>query len=67
MTTKFTADDRLDIAEMERCFALQLDAGVDGLIVCGSLGEASTLEPDEKIEVLKTALARRRGPRSRCC
>ena len=61
MTTKFTADDRLDIAEMERCFALQLDAGVDGLIVCGSLGEASTLEPDEKIEILKTALRVAKG------
>ncbi len=56
VTTKFTADDKLDIAEMERCFQLQLDAGVHGLIVCGSLGEASTLEPDEKIEVLKTAV-----------
>jgi dihydrodipicolinate synthase/N-acetylneuraminate lyase len=56
VTTKFTADDRLDIAEMERCFALQIEAGVHGLIVCGSLGEASTLEPDEKIAVLKTAL-----------
>lgn len=57
VTTKFTADDRLDVAEMERCFKLQLDAGVDGLIVCGSLGEASTLEMEEKIEVL--AIARR--------
>ena len=56
VTTKFTADDRLDIAEMERCFALQRDAGVDGIIVCGSLGEASTLDPEEKIEILKTAL-----------
>ena len=56
VTTKFTNDDRLDIAEMERCFALQRDAGVDGIIVCGSLGEASTLDPEEKIEVLKTAL-----------
>ena len=56
VTTKFTTDDRLDIAEMERCFKLQTDAGVDGLIVCGSLGEASTLDPSEKIEVLKTAL-----------
>ncbi len=56
VTTKFTADDRLDITEMERCFALQRDAGVDGIIVCGSLGEASTLDPEEKIEVLKTAL-----------
>jgi 4-hydroxy-tetrahydrodipicolinate synthase len=56
VTTKFTADDRLDIAEMQRCFALQLDAGVHGLIVCGSLGEASTLEPEEKLTVLKTAV-----------
>jgi 4-hydroxy-tetrahydrodipicolinate synthase len=56
VTTKFTADDRLDIAEMERCFAFQVEAGVHGLIVAGSLGEASTLEPEEKIEVLKTAL-----------
>ena len=53
VTTKFTSDDRLDIAEMERCFALQRDAGVDGIIVCGSLGEASTLDSEEKIEVLK--------------
>ena len=56
VTTKFTADDKLDIKEMERCFKLQLDAGVDGLIVCGSLGESSTLEMDEKIEILKTAI-----------
>lgn len=56
VTTKFTADDRLDIAEMERCFALQADAGSHGLIVCGSLGEASTLDPEEKIEVLRTAV-----------
>jgi 4-hydroxy-tetrahydrodipicolinate synthase len=61
VTTKFTADDRLDIAEMERCFALQLEAGVHGLIVCGSLGEASTLEPEEKIAVLKTAVRVAKG------
>jgi 4-hydroxy-tetrahydrodipicolinate synthase len=56
VTSKFGTNDRLDIEEMERCFSLQLDAGVHGLIVCGSLGEASTLDPDEKIEVLNTAL-----------
>lgn len=61
VTTKFTLDDRLDIAEMERCFALQLDAGVHGLIVCGSLGEASTLETEEKIAVLKTAVRVAKG------
>jgi dihydrodipicolinate synthase/N-acetylneuraminate lyase len=61
VTSKFTTDDRLDIEEMERCFALQIDAGVHGLIVCGSLGEASTLESDEKIEILKAAVRVAKG------
>ncbi len=55
VTTKFTPDDRLDHAEMERCFALQMDAGCDGLIVCGSLGEGPMLSHDEKLEVFATA------------
>lgn len=55
VTTKFTEHGDLDFAEMERCFGLQVDAGVDGIIVCGSLGENMTLEADEKIEILKLA------------
>lgn len=55
VTTRFTADDQLDHAEMERCFGLQMDAGVDGLIVCGSLGEGPMLSHNEKLEVLATA------------
>ena len=55
VTSKFTASDVLDHAEMERCFQLQIDAGVDGIIVSGSLGEGPMLSGDEKIEVLKTA------------
>lgn len=55
VTTKFNEAGALDHDEMARCFKLQIDAGVDGLIVCGSLGEASTLDPDEKLEVLKVA------------
>lgn len=55
VTTKFTVEGALDKAEMERCFALQIDAGVDGLIVCGSLGEAMTLDPAEKLEILAVA------------
>ena len=55
VTTKFTADGELDRAEMERCFALQFEAGVDGMIVCGSLGENMTLEAEEKLEILKIA------------
>ncbi len=55
VTTKFTEDDRLDHAEMERCFGLQMAAGCDGIIVGGSLGEGPMLSHDEVIEVFKTA------------
>ena len=57
VTTKFTADGALDHKEMERCFDLQMKAGCDGLIVCGSLGEGPMLSHDERIAVLKTAQA----------
>lgn len=57
VTSKFTESDTLDIKEMERCFALQMEAGCDGLIVCGSLGEAMALEPEEKLEELRIAKA----------
>ena len=61
VTTKFTEDDRLDHAEMERCFALQMEAGCDGIIVCGSLGEGPMLSVEEKLAVLKTAQGVARG------
>ena len=55
VTAKFTTEDELDHREMERCFALQIEAGVDGLIVNGSLGEGPFLTHDERLAVLKTA------------
>ena len=55
VTTKFTESDGLDHAEMERCFALQMEAGCDGIIVAGSLGEGPMLSHEEKLEVLKPA------------
>jgi dihydrodipicolinate synthase/N-acetylneuraminate lyase len=53
VTTKFTPNDALDLPEMERCFGLLMDAGCDGLIACGSLGEGPMLSHAERIEVLK--------------
>lgn len=53
VTTKFTLDGRLDAAEMQRCFALQMQAGCDGLIACGSLGEGPMLSHEERLQVLR--------------
>lgn len=55
VTTKFHADESLDLAATASHIQWQLDCGADGIIVCGSLGEASTLTADEKISILKTA------------
>lgn len=55
VTTKFTEADEIDTKEVERCFSLQMEAGCDGMIVCGSLGEAMALEPEEKLELLGIA------------
>jgi 1-pyrroline-4-hydroxy-2-carboxylate deaminase len=54
VTTKFDENGDLDFREMERCYRLQIEAGCDGLIACGSLGEGPMLSHDERIDVLRT-------------
>ena len=61
LLTPFQSDDRLDLRLFERNLDAQLDAGVDGLIVGGSLGEASTLSTEEKGELVSCALAKAAG------
>lgn len=56
VTTKFTEDDRLDVAEIERHIDWQIESGVHGIIVCGSLGENGTLDGAEKREIVRAAV-----------
>ncbi|MBD0849368.1 dihydrodipicolinate synthase family protein [Maribacter arenosus] len=48
VTTKFNADDTLDLKMFRVNIEAQLNAGVSGIILGGTLGEASTLTDDEK-------------------
>tara|TARA_R110001606_G_scaffold12373_6_gene54130 strand:- start:12474 stop:13364 length:891 start_codon:yes stop_codon:yes gene_type:complete len=48
VTTKFSDDDTLDLVNFEINIKAQLDAGVNGIILGGTLGEASTLTAEEK-------------------
>ncbi|MEI8111124.1 MAG: dihydrodipicolinate synthase family protein [Chitinophagia bacterium] len=57
LTTKFTSDDALNMELFEQNLALQLEAGVSGIILGGSLGEASVLTVAEKEKLVKAALA----------
>jgi 1-pyrroline-4-hydroxy-2-carboxylate deaminase len=53
--TQFTAEGNLDAASCARHFQWQIESGVDGLIVAGSLGESSTLTADQKFELARIA------------
>jgi len=50
--TPFKSDDSIDFKTFKLNVDAQLDAGIDGIILAGSLGEASTLSNQEKTELL---------------
>ena len=56
LTTKFTSGDVLDLPLFEKNLDAQLKAGVSGIILGGSLGEASVLTVDEKERLVKFAV-----------
>lgn len=56
VTTKFTEQDTLDLKMFEINVNAQLDAGVHGIVLGGTLGEVSTLLYEEKRRLTKTTV-----------
>ncbi len=56
VTTKFTETDELDLPAFAVNIEAQIMAGVDAIVLGGSLGEASTLDPAEKSVLLKETI-----------
>jgi 4-hydroxy-tetrahydrodipicolinate synthase len=52
MLTPFTAADKIDFEMFEKNINAQVDAGIEGIILAGSLGEGSTLDSEEKNQLL---------------
>ncbi|HVW94204.1 MAG TPA: dihydrodipicolinate synthase family protein [Devosia sp.] len=61
ITTKMTPAQEVDLDGVRADVTFQIEAGVDGIIVCGSLGEASTLSRDEKVAICEAAIVEARG------
>ena len=61
LTTKFTASDELDLPLFEKNLQAQLAAGVKGVILSGTLGEASVLTTEEKEVLVKFAIEKVSG------
>ncbi len=56
VTTKFNSNDEVDYDACMKGVQAQLDAGVHGIILGGTLGEASTLTAQEKKILLETTV-----------
>ena len=56
ITTKFTSQNLLDLGLFKKNLSAQLDAGINGIVLGGSLGEASVLTNDEKEILVKETL-----------
>lgn len=57
VTTKFTEDDQLDLNEFSKNVQVQMAAGADGIILGGTLGEASSISDQEKLQLIQTTVA----------
>ncbi len=61
LTTKFSSDNNLDFNLFEKNLKAQLDAGVDGVILGGTLGESSVLSNQEKFDLVKFTVEKAGG------
>ncbi len=61
LLTPFTADDQVDLEMYEKNLNAQLEAGIHGIIIGGSLGEASTLTLSEKESLVRFSVAKLAG------
>ena len=52
LVTPFT-DDGVDFPAFYRLLDLQLSAGVEAVVLCGTTGEASTMTKEEQLEVIR--------------
>ncbi len=61
LTTKLDQEDVLDLDMSHRNLMVQLDAGVNGIILGGTLGEASTLTETEKERLVRFTVEKVNG------
>jgi 4-hydroxy-tetrahydrodipicolinate synthase len=57
MVTPFDADGRVDEAAIVRLINHLLEHGCDGLVVCGTTGEAATMDDEEHLGVIELVIA----------
>ena len=61
LVTPFHTDNSIDFDALRKLVRLQIEGGIDFLVVQGTTGESPTLTSNEKLEVLKTVIEENNG------
>ncbi len=61
LVTPFKKDGTLDIDSLKKLVAFQLNSGINGIVPCGSTGEAATLSTEEYQLVIRTVVEEVKG------
>jgi len=56
VVTPFTDQGEVDFEAFKELVAWHVEAGTDGIVCCGTTGEAPTLSHEEKLKIFKTAV-----------
>ena len=56
LVTPFSGDGSIDVQALERLVEMQLDGVVEGVVPCGTTGEAATLTNDEHMRVIRQVI-----------
>lgn len=58
LITPFHEDGSVNYEKLEELVDRQIEDGIDGLVICGTTGEAATLTHEEHVECIRVAAAR---------
>ena len=61
LVTPFHTDNSIDFDALRKLVRLQIEGGIDFLVVQGTTGESPTLTSNEKLEVIKTVIEENNG------
>jgi 4-hydroxy-tetrahydrodipicolinate synthase len=61
LITPFHKDGTVDFEALDNIIELQISAGINGLVICGTTGEKATLNDEEHVQVLRHAVAVAKG------
>ena len=56
--TPFDEDNKINFKKLGEIIDHQIENGTDGIVICGTTGEASTLSEEEHVECIRVAAAR---------